>query len=82
MRFGSEELLALHDAELRGHLPDVPPVGSVVEQDGPLISIHYGTHGSIDCLGLPSTGLDELITRQCDAFAARGERGRLDDLQP
>lgn len=75
MRSGNEELLALHDAQLRGHLPDIPPVGSVVEQDGPLIRIHYGTHGSIDYRSLSSTGLDELITRQRDAFAARGERG-------
>jgi hypothetical protein len=71
---GNEELLALHDAQLRGRLPDVPPVGSVVGQDGPLIRIHYGTHGSIDYRCLPPTGLDELIARQCDAFAARGER--------
>lgn len=75
VRSGNQELLALHDAQLRGRLPDVPPVGSVVEQDGPLIRIHYGTHGSIDYRNLSSIGLDELITRQRDAFAARGERG-------
>jgi hypothetical protein len=75
MTSGNEELRALHDTQLRGYLPEVPPVGAVTEQDGPLIRTHYGTHGRIDYRHLPNTGLDELIARQRDAFAARGERG-------
>jgi hypothetical protein len=71
----AEELLALHDTQLRGQVPKVPPVGAVIERDGPLIRTHYGTHGSIDYRHLPATGLDELIARQRDAFAAHGERG-------
>ncbi|MFD0361731.1 DUF2716 domain-containing protein [Nocardia sp. GCM10030253] len=68
-----EELLALHDAQLRGRLPVPPPVGGVVEQDGPVVRIHYGTHATIDHRALPTEGLDELIARQRDACAARGE---------
>jgi hypothetical protein len=71
----ASELRALHDAQLRGHVPEMPPVGSVVQQDGPLVRTHYGTHGSIDYRHLPATGLDTLIARQRDAFAACGERG-------
>lgn len=66
---------ALHDAQLRGRLPKVPPVGAVIEQDGPLIRTHYGTHGTIDYRHLPTTDLGTLVTRQRDAFAERGERG-------
>jgi hypothetical protein len=32
-----EELRALHDAQLRGHVPEMPPVGAVIQQDGPLV---------------------------------------------
>ncbi|MFF3440203.1 DUF2716 domain-containing protein [Streptosporangium sp. NPDC002721] len=67
-------LLALHDTQLRGRAPAFPPTGAVVEQDGPLTRIHYGTHGSVDHLHLPATGLDELIARQLRIFTARGER--------
>lgn len=68
-----EDLLALHDAQLRGRQPVLRPVGSVVEEDGPVVRIHYGTHASIEHRALPVAGLDALIARQRDACDARGE---------
>ncbi|MEV6429896.1 DUF2716 domain-containing protein [Nocardia sp. NPDC051463] len=68
-----EDLLALHDTQLRGRLPVPWPVGSVVEDDGPVVRIHYGTHASIEHRPLSVEGLDALIARQRDACDARGE---------
>ncbi|MFE7801582.1 DUF2716 domain-containing protein [Nocardia sp. NPDC057440] len=68
-----EDLLALHDAQLRGRLPAPMPIGSVVETDGSVVRIHYGTHASIEHRALPVEGLDALIARQRDACEARGE---------
>ncbi|WP_328408637.1 DUF2716 domain-containing protein [Nocardia sp. NBC_00403] len=68
-----EELLALYDAQLRGRRPAPQPVGSVIEEDGPVVRIHYGTHASIEHRALPVEGLDALIARQRDACDARGE---------
>ncbi|MFG3343592.1 DUF2716 domain-containing protein [Streptomyces sp. NPDC048018] len=60
----------------RGRVPEFPPTGAVVESDGPLVRIHYGTHGTVDHRPLVTTGrreLADLVRRQQEAFAARGE---------
>jgi hypothetical protein len=66
-------LLTLLDSELRGRAPRLAPVGAVVEEDGPLVRVHYGTHGTVDHRAFPDRGADGLIARQQEAFAARGE---------
>lgn len=70
-------LLAAYDAQLRGHLPDPMPVGWRVEWDGPVLR-HYTEHGGFigyrSVADLASDELDELIARQRDIFAARGEQ--------
>ncbi|MEV4057356.1 DUF2716 domain-containing protein [Amycolatopsis sp. NPDC049688] len=58
---------------LRGRLPTVPPIGAVVERDGPVVRIHYGTHGEVAHGPLPGDGLDALVARQVAAFARRNE---------
>jgi hypothetical protein len=58
---------------LRGRVPSPPPVGAVVERDGPIIRTHYGTHGTVDHAPLTPGGLDALVARQVEAFASRGE---------
>jgi len=69
-------LLADYDAQLRGHPPDPPPIGWVVERDGPVLR-HYTEHGGFvgyrSVAGVPPDELDALIARQRDIFAARGE---------
>lgn len=68
------ELLRLHDAQLRGRMPPrLAPVGSVVEQDGPVVRTHYGTHGTVDHRELTGVDLADLIRRQQSAFARRQE---------
>ncbi|MEU1897575.1 DUF2716 domain-containing protein [Nocardiopsis dassonvillei] len=42
------ELLAAYDTHVRGHVPAHPPLGTVVECDGPLVSVHHGTHVVVD----------------------------------
>ena len=44
-------------------VPEEPPIGAVVERDGPLVRTHYGTHGTVDHRTLPESGLDDLIVR-------------------
>src|SRR5215472_1905275 len=70
-------LLAAYDAQLRGHVPDPMPVGWRVEWDGPVLR-HYTEHGGFigyrSVADLASDELDELIARQRDIFAARGEQ--------
>ncbi|MFF3679895.1 DUF2716 domain-containing protein [Streptomyces sp. NPDC002120] len=70
-------VLARYDEQVRGRLPEWPPVGAVVERDGPLVRTHYGTHGTVQHPPLPRTTpraeLAELVRRQQEAFAGRGE---------
>lgn len=68
------ELLARHDEQLRGRVPEWHPVGVVVEADGPVVRRHYGTHGTADHAPVaPGTDLDTLVRRQLAAFEARCE---------
>ncbi|MBT2382403.1 DUF2716 domain-containing protein [Streptomyces sp. ISL-11] len=69
-------LLAAYESQMRGRVPEGLhlPWGAVVERDGPLVRTHYGTHGTVDhSAGLDPDGLDELVRRQQEVFAARGE---------
>lgn len=68
-------LLAAYDQQLRG-VPPVPPVGVRYERDGPLLRIvgqHRGFITAPRDVGVRGGELDELIARQRDHFAARGE---------
>ncbi|MFB7222066.1 GNAT family N-acetyltransferase [Streptomyces sp. NPDC056227] len=68
-------LLAAYDEQMRG-APPHPPAGVSHEQDGPLTRTVGQFRGFISAprdLGVRGTELDELIARQRDYFAARGE---------
>ncbi|WP_392671818.1 GNAT family N-acetyltransferase [Streptomyces sp. LN785] len=68
-------LLAAYDEQMRGVSPH-PPAGVVHEQDGPLVRTVGQFRGFISAprdVGVRGTELDELIARQRDHFAARGE---------
>lgn len=71
------ELLAAYDAQLRAYVPDPMPEGGRVEADGPLLRfVGLDNQGFVtyrDLGGLDGAALDELIARQRDYFAARGE---------
>ncbi|MFI9206100.1 DUF2716 domain-containing protein [Streptomyces sp. NPDC053048] len=71
----AETLLAAYETGLRGRPPQgLLPWGAVVERDGPLVRMHYGTHGTVDHRhGLPCDDLPRLVRRQRDVFAERGE---------
>ncbi|WP_035851034.1 hypothetical protein [Kitasatospora azatica] len=62
-------LLAVFDAQLRSRVPRFAPVGAVVEQDGPLVRIQFGTHGIVGHRGLDGEDFGELIRRQQALFA-------------
>lgn len=70
-------LLTAYDNQLRDRVPDPMPAGVTVERDGPLVRMlgldHGGFLGYRTLGGLTGTALDELIARQRDIFAARGE---------
>jgi GNAT superfamily N-acetyltransferase len=69
------ERLAAYDRQLRARIPDPVPAGVTVERDGPLIRMVDGYGGFItyeDLGGLAGAGLDALIARQRDHFAALG----------
>ncbi|WP_244180361.1 DUF2716 domain-containing protein [Amycolatopsis pretoriensis] len=51
----------------------LPPVGAVVDHDGPVVRTHYGTHGEVSHGPLPERDLDALVARQVEAFARRNE---------
>lgn len=51
----------------------LPPVGAVIERDGPIVRTHYGTHGEVSHGPLPDGDLDALVARQVEAFARRNE---------
>lgn len=70
------EQLSAHDNQLRGHTPEGLPWawGVIAEEDGPLVRVHYGTHGVVDHRDLH--GVDDLpglVRRQREAFAGRVE---------
>ena len=75
------ELLAVYDDQVRAHAPDPLPHGVTVERDGPLLRFLglFGAEGGgfvgyRDLDGLTDAAVDELIARQVQVFAARGER--------
>jgi GNAT superfamily N-acetyltransferase len=72
------ELLAAYDAQVRDRVPDPLPRGVTVERDGPLLRFFdLGGRGFVvyrDLHGVEGADLDELIARQVDVFAERGER--------
>ncbi|MEV0486542.1 GNAT family N-acetyltransferase [Streptomyces sp. NPDC050508] len=71
----TEILLAAYDDQLRG-TPPIPPAGVTYEKDGPLLRVVGQFRGFVSGprdLGIRGRELDELIVRQRDFFAARGE---------
>lgn len=66
-----------YDNQLRARAPDPAPAGVTVERDGPLVRILGLDSGGFltyrDLGGLTGDALDELINRQREYFAARGE---------
>jgi GNAT superfamily N-acetyltransferase len=66
-----------YDSQLRARPPDPVPAGVTVERDGPLLRILGLDEGGFltyrDLGGLTGPALDELINRQREYFAARGE---------
>ena len=72
-----DELLAIYDTQLRGHVPDSVPDSVRVESDGPLVrTLRFGKRGFVeyrDLAGLDGAELDTLIARQVQVFARRGE---------
>jgi len=71
-------LLAAYDTQLRGQQPDRLPEGMHVERDGPLLRYAGMKNGGFidyrDLGGLEGAEVDELIARQVNVFADRGER--------
>ncbi len=70
-----DALLAVYDQQMRGVQPK-PPVGVRYERDGPLLRAAGGPRGYISGprdLGVTGAQLDQLIARQRDYFAQRGE---------
>jgi GNAT superfamily N-acetyltransferase len=72
------ELLAAYDDQARARIPDPLPEGVTVERDGPLLRfLGLAGRGFVvyrDLGGLVGADLDELIARQVQVFAERGER--------
>lgn len=71
----TDGLLAVYDEQMRGAPPN-PPVGVRCEQDGPLLRVVGQFRGFVSCprdVELRGAELDQLIRRQRDYFAARGE---------
>ncbi|MEU5876348.1 hypothetical protein [Spirillospora sp. NPDC047279] len=75
MNTPDDDLLAAYDTPVRA-VRELPPVGAVIERDGPLSRVHHGTHGRVEHepFGLDAVDLPSLIRRQQRAFAERGER--------
>lgn len=70
-----KELLHAYDLQMRG-VPPKPAEGVSHVQDGPLLRVIGERRGFVTGprdLGVSGEGLDALITRQRDFFAARGE---------
>jgi len=71
----TEALLAAFDAQARPE-PPVPPAGIWQEPDGPVLRVVGQERGFISAprdTGARGAGLDRLIARQRDYFAARGD---------
>ncbi|MFK0254694.1 hypothetical protein [Streptomyces sp. NPDC090445] len=72
-----DALLPAYDEQVRGHVTEQAPMGSVVERDGLVVRTHYATHGTVrhSPLGKETdrTEVTRLIRRQQEAFAARCE---------
>jgi GNAT superfamily N-acetyltransferase len=74
-----DDLLAAHDAQLRGRMPERLPEGEAVDRDGPLLRVYGGpgAQGWVlyrDLGGLEGDAVDELTARQIAFFAGRAER--------
>src|SRR5579862_3572342 len=72
-------LLHAYDTQLRDNEGEVLPAGVTRESDGPLFRLFgfsdgQGFVGYRDLGGIEGGALDELIGRQVDFFARRGER--------
>ncbi|MGW0436243.1 GNAT family N-acetyltransferase [Micromonospora sp. NPDC003197] len=71
-------LRAAYDSQLRPEVPDPMPAGVTVERDGPLVRVIGQSSGGFltyrDLGGLSGAELDELIVRQREIFARRGEQ--------
>ncbi|KNB52228.1 GNAT family N-acetyltransferase [Streptomyces caatingaensis] len=70
-----DRLLAAYDEHMRG-APPVLPAGVRCERDGPVLRVVGDVRGFVAAprdTGLRGTALDELIVRQRDFYAARGE---------
>jgi GNAT superfamily N-acetyltransferase len=70
-----EELLAVFDRQARP-VPATPPAGVRYERDGPVVRVvgwHQGFVSAPRDTGLRGDALDQLIARQRDYFAGRGE---------
>lgn len=73
----ANDLLARYDTQLRTHIPSRLPEGVRIERDGPLYRFvgfsggGFVGYGDLD--GLEGAELDQLIARQIDVFAERGE---------
>lgn len=68
-------MLDAYDEQMRG-APPSPPAGVTYERDGPLLRIVGQFRGFVSAprdVGVRGAGLDRLIARQRDYFAARGE---------
>ena len=70
--------LSAYDAQLRARVPDRLPAGVSVERDGPIVRfLGMPGRGFVlyrDLAGLRGAALDDLIARQVQVFAERGER--------
>jgi hypothetical protein len=69
-------LLTAYETQLRGRVPEGLPYawGLVAEEDGPLVRVHYGTHGVVDHRDLAGVAdLEGLVRRQQEVFAGRTE---------
>ena len=72
------DLLVVYDTQLRARVPDRLPAGETVERDGPLVRFWGGPSGGWvlyrDLGGIEGAALDELIARQIQFFAEKGQR--------
>jgi GNAT superfamily N-acetyltransferase len=69
-------LLAAYDDQLRAAESDNLPAAAVVDRDGPVLRVsglHRGFVSTARDVGVRGSALDDLIARQRDWFAARGE---------
>ncbi|WAZ25608.1 DUF2716 domain-containing protein [Streptomyces cinnabarinus] len=72
MTADASALWAMYDTQIRGRVPEV--FGVVAERDGPLVRVHYGTHGVVDHGGLSEVeDLAVLVRRSQEDFAERVE---------